>query len=806
MIQHISIRVPWHDCGWNGNICKSPDTNISCLRLKNIQENRNDIMECKMCGECMVQHEKNIPCIDEGGAFMSKNELCKTTIHPYKQRNSSTHGHFLDTDIIYPAYSLPARPFAWLMLDNIISKAENYGIKYNVDIEPKLDFKTAWVQEAKNHRAIFDYFYQDIVPDKSLCVMYAKQVPFIDDNRRVIIGMGHVKKVIPAIEHNHKEDGKLRSLTWETMICHSVRENHKDGFIIPYKEMMEYARKHPDFDISSITVFAPDDAFDEFSYATEHLNYDSVIDVILSCIKSFNIINKCLDEDYTNVIKWLNEKLENVWKERGAFPGLGAMFTALGIKLGVPMAKYIKENIKENEDIWEYINKVIELPDEYLPEDISSCIKPINQKTWSNLGTERKELFKLLSRFALNIKQAEVLYNEDERKKHNIECTDKQILENPYILYEQTRLKQDELYLSIPKVDRAIFSAPSILEEYNLEEPSKLTSENDERRIRAIVVAVLEEEASKGNTFLPCNILINKVKSLTLKPECIVTKDMISAIETFMKPQVIKKEMKDGTYYYKLVRLNEFDEIIEKRVSKRLNSAKIEVNANWKKMLDEKFGQEDNNAENEKLARKEKEAVLKVLAESRISVLVGNAGTGKTSVLSILCSEQSIKDGGVLLLAPTGKATVRLLESMGQDKEKYTALNIAQFLNKSKRFDWNDMRYRLSKINDPDIPETVIIDEASMLTEEMFGALLEAIGKAKRIIFVGDPNQLPPIGTGKPFVDLVNLLKENLKQDANPKVCNCYGELQINMRQEKFAKRLDAKFSKCFTRNRAIRR
>ena len=116
------------------------------------------------------------------------------------------------------------------------------------------------------------------------------------------------------------------------------------------------------------------------------------------------------------------------------------------------------------------------------------------------------------------------------------------------------------------------------------------------------------------------------------------------------------------------------------------------------------------------------------------------------------------------------------------------------------------MRYRLSKINDPDIPETVIIDEASMLTEEMFGALLEAIGKAKRIIFVGDPNQLPPIGTGKPFVDLVNLLKENLKQDANPKVCNCYGELQINMRQEKFAKRLDAKFSKCFTRNRAIRR
>lgn len=35
--------------------------------------------------------------------------------------------------------------------------------------------------------------------------------------------------------------------------------DHKDGFIIPYQEMIEYANTHPDFDISSITVFAPDD-------------------------------------------------------------------------------------------------------------------------------------------------------------------------------------------------------------------------------------------------------------------------------------------------------------------------------------------------------------------------------------------------------------------------------------------------------------------------------------------------------------------------------------------------------------------
>ena len=68
------------------------------------------------------------------------------------------------------------------------------------------------------------------------------------------------------------DEKPLRSLTWETMICHSIRDNHEDGFVIPYQQMMEYAEKHLEFDMKDITVFAPDDAFEEFSYATEHVD------------------------------------------------------------------------------------------------------------------------------------------------------------------------------------------------------------------------------------------------------------------------------------------------------------------------------------------------------------------------------------------------------------------------------------------------------------------------------------------------------------------------------------------------------
>lgn len=801
MPQHISVRVPWHDNGWNGEVCKEPSCNNACLRLKNIYENRNDAAENDIWGQSMAEHEEELPCIGEGAAFMSQVELCRTTVHPYKKLNPQTHGHFLDTEIIYPPYSFPARPYAWLMKENIDRYSEVYNISYNPNIEPVLKWETPWIQEADNHKAIFDYFYKDVIPDQSLCIAYAKQVPFIEDSRRVVVGMGHVKRIVPAVEHAHTDEKPLRSLTWETMVCHSIREDHEDGFIIPYQKMMEYAENHPDFDMASVTVFAPEDAFEEFSYATEHVGYDAVIEVILSCIKAFEIINNCLDEDYINVIAWLNARLAEVWEDRGAFPGLGAMLCAIEMPLGILIAKEIKDSLDDYDgDVWDYVDTVIEEPKQNLSADLAENITPIVQKTWKGLTDERKTLFKLLSRFSLSIKQAHILFNENERTKKDINCSDKEIIENPYISYEQTRLKLDDLYISVKKVDRAVFPVQSIQEKYPMPEPSKLTSDNDERRVRAIAIAVLENETMSGNTILPCTLLTDKIHELILQPECKITMDILNAIEKFLKPEIMKREMADGTEYYKLVRLHEFDEVIEKRIGKRLKAEKLDIKANWRKMLDDKFdkGKKAALSEEEERARVEKAAILEELAKSRIAVLVGDAGTGKTTVLSILCSEPNIKAGGVLLLAPTGKATVRLMESMGENAKIFDAMNVAQFLVRSKRFDWNDMRYKLSDYKYRDVPETVIIDEASMLTEEMFGALMQALKAAKRIIFVGDPNQLPPIGEGRPFVDLVCLLREKLPKTF-PKVCECYGELTVNRRQNTEEERMDVELSKLYT-------
>ena len=803
MPQHISIRVPWHDHGWDGTVCVDPESNISCLRLKNISENRNDKEEAAICGQCMADHATVLSCIGEGAGFMSPREVVRTTEHPYKKRNPATHGHFLPTDVIYPPYSFPARPFAWLMRDDLEQVKENYNIDFREDREPVLNFNTIWIQDAENQKAVFDYFYSDVKEGESLCIAYAKQVPFVEDSRRIVVGIGHVKQVIPAIPHKCTDEGELRSMIWETMICHSIREDHNDGFVIPYQKMMEYANEHPEFDMASITVFAPEDAFDEFSYATEHVSFDATIDVLQSCIKAFEIINSCLDEDYSNVLEWLNQQLSTVWEDRGAFPGLGPMLCALEIPQGILIAKSMQEVMADSDDVWECLDSLIAHPKDYLDPVLAKAVTPIIQKTWKNMPNERKELFRLLSRLSLSIDQAAVLFYENERTKNDIHCSDKEIIENPYIIYEQTRLKQDDLYISVKKVDRAVFPVASVLQKYPIEEPTALTSDNDERRVRAIAVAVLEKEAEAGNTILPCNLMVDNIREMVLDPECRVTQDILDAVNKFLNKEVLRREMKNGTEYYKLVRMNAFDAIIEKRISKRLKAKKLDVDADWRALLDAKFDKGKKVTlspdSDEERARYEKAAILEELAGSRIGVLVGDAGTGKTTVLSVLCTHPDIKAGGVLLLAPTGKATVRLLDSMGKDAKDLTALNVAQFLVRSKRFNWNDMRYKLSDYDYRDVPETVIIDEASMLTEEMFGALMQALKAAKRIIFVGDPNQLPPIGAGRPFVDLVNLLRMNLKAGSFPKVCKCYGELTVNRRQSSDEERLDVDLSKLFT-------
>lgn len=789
MAQHISVRVPWKDNGYTGLVCNKPCYNNSCLRLKNIADSRDDAVEDKLAGCPILGHEAEIPCLSEGGCFMSKSSYSKLTVHPYKKSNTGTHGHFLETELVYPPFSLPARPFGWTMLrkgndkndDNIARLSDRLGINYNPNREPDLPFTTNWIQDATNQRAIFNTFFGDVQVGQSLVIPYAKQVPFIDDVKRVVMGIGFVTSIIPPPEHKHTSAGSLRSILWETMIGHSIRDDRTNGFLLPYQEMMEYASEHPEFDMSNITVFAEDDYFDEFSYASEQLSYDAVISVLLQTIKSLEIIRECIPGNWNACIAWTKDRVNEVWADRGVFPGLGVMLHTVGFRRGEIMAKEIKSKIKSLSEYESVLQQALKTPKSFFSSLVLPTLGSTEIQTLLSLPKERKELFWLLSRMSITDSQAELAFYTEVRNRYAIDCTDREILENPYCLYEKTRRCVPEYVIPVRKIDMAVFPPALIRDANPLQATSALDSANDKRRVRAYSISQLELQALRGHTVYPLAPLMHEINNLPVEPVCRVTGDIYNGIESFLQNELVAVECADGSSAYQLQRLHEIDELIRSSVDKRLNGKRHTVVEDWRIIVDYAFvGQKAGQLEER--ARTEKATILKELAESRLSVLIGGAGTGKTTLLSLLCKSPQIRDGGVLLLAPTGKARVRMSQAMMDQGVQSTAKTVAQFLSESKRFNGYTMEYRLSNEEAANVPYTVIIDESSMLTEEMFGALFQALRKkAQRIIFVGDPNQLPPIGAGRPFVDLVRKLNKDIS--AFPRVGKGFGELTVTMRQ-----------------------
>ncbi len=84
-VQHLSLRVPWHDSGWQAAICTDPLANGACLRLGRIAEERDDRLELRLAGTPWEQlaPDQLPPCSAERAGFMSASTRTVVKQHPY---------------------------------------------------------------------------------------------------------------------------------------------------------------------------------------------------------------------------------------------------------------------------------------------------------------------------------------------------------------------------------------------------------------------------------------------------------------------------------------------------------------------------------------------------------------------------------------------------------------------------------------------------------------------------------------------------------------------------------------------------
>lgn len=140
---------------------------------------------------------------------------------------------------------------------------------------------------------------------------------------------------------------------------------------------------------------------------------------------------------------------------------------------------------------------------------------------------------------------------------------------------------------------------------------------------------------------------------------------------------------------------------------------------------------------------------LELALRNRVVVLTGGPGTGKTtSVRAILAMFDSL-GFTTLLAAPTGRAAKRMTELTGRD-----AATIHRLLGAKMSDDGEDTLFTKGE-DDPLDCEAVILDECSMVDIMLMRALLAALPEDCRLILVGDADQLPSVGPGSVFSDII---------------------------------------------------
>lgn len=770
-MKHISIRVPWHDNFWNGCFCQKPSCNTFCKVLPKIAMSKRDDEDLFSGEEWYKMSQNQRPaCAGENGGFMSPKPCEKVFTHVYSRNKNSKHSQLLPTSIVIPPFTALGIPFRYMSKDNQKMLDEQHP-EFRPD--EQANFTTDWLYGNDRQKDVLSWFRSNVSKEDSLCVFYCKNGnPIDDEGRRMVVGLGEITKVHPIYEYESNAD--FTYPMWEILFEHSIRQDLKKsaGFLLPYQQYLqledEIIKKKTglnkeealdEIKLSLDKVGNNEKIFQELSYGCDYVSNQSMLILLEAARNSIDAVirHQLIGGDWASQLRWIDSSIKKVKSLITPFPAFAEALKAIGINYAYLIEQDLRANGCGNKDNpWDYFEKLIH-GELRIPETIYIRELPLYQQTWDLQSDVCKDVLRLLSRFEID--ETLIQYYIQQPEKHL------ELISNPYIICEESL--QDYYYdITTQTIDIGVIKDVDIQGDCVPVAPSVVESVIDSRRLRSMVIERLCEVLPDGDTVISISEMEDYLRDRLKNDDR--AKLPIGILET-LKPFFSSAVVYIPEDPPRAIQLKEYYLMEEKLRSILLKRAKKVVkhplNEDWLTIVQSDKNFNPSNQRSVAATKQQAEA-LQMMGDKRLSVLTGGAGTGKTTVVRSFLSSEKILNEGVLLLAPTGKARVRL-GSMAQQKG-VEAQTIAQFLLKRDRFDTDIM---LPKANNKAAKysgaSNIIIDECSMLTTRDLYVLFDALDMTvvNRIILIGDPYQLPPIGAGRPFSDLCHYLLNSERED-----------------------------------------
>ena len=262
-------------------------------------------------------------------------------------------------------------------------------------------------------------------------------------------------------------------------------------------------------------------------------------------------------------------------------------------------------------------------------------------------------------------------------------------------------------------------------------------SQDNPQRVRAAAIFELRHNSGNGHCFIPTDKLCAATAQfIGVEPDAVM-----SAIDSLTEDgEVVRTTLSNRDVTY-LTELYEAETRVAERLLKMAASDVPETDV-------DKVLARLESTRGVRYAPKQREAVS-LAANRRVMALTGGPGTGKTTSLRAILEVYDSLGITTLLTAPTGRAAKRMGEVTGRDAATMHRLLGAGFSEDGERVVF-------AKGADDRLDcGAVVLDECSMVDITLMDALLQAMPEDARLILVGDADQLPSVGPGRVFADIL---------------------------------------------------